>query len=424
MGHRDEDGAKRAGKRAVSLGKAVVYGAIGVSALQIAIGAGSSGGGSDSMTTKLMDLPGGSVDRRPVGLAIIGDRHRAGRPGLDRELQGAPDRRGQERRLRDGVRLVRQDRLLRQGHRHRHRRRPLRLCRRHPRPEEVRWPRPGAAAGPRAAVRAVPARPDRGRDRLLRAVLLRPGPAPVALAPAGRVVPVSHVTPVYLLYQGCCNPLGTASNTALHETAGGARLGAMTTHEVDVVVVGLGPGGEALAATLAQARACPWSGVDRRLVGGECPYYGCIPSKMMIRAADALAEARRVDDAGRSCRGRPPTGAGSRPGSATRPPTTGTTRSPSSGWRAPGPVRPRARAAGRHWPGAGRRRRVRRGARRGPQHRHRAGRAADRRPGGDAVLDQPRGDAGDRGAGQPGRHRRRRDRAASSPRRSAGSGSG
>ena len=69
----------------------------------------------------------------------------------------------------------------------------------------------------------------------------------------------------------------------------------MTTHEVDVVVVGLGPGGEALAATLARS-GLSVVGVDRRLVGGECPYYGCIPSKMMIRAADSLAEARRVDD--------------------------------------------------------------------------------------------------------------------------------
>ncbi len=63
--------------------------------------------------------------------------------------------------------------------------------------------------------------------------------------------------------------------------------------EVDVVVVGLGPGGESLATRLAQAGLAVL-GVDRRLVGGECPYYGCIPSKMMIRAADVLAEARRV----------------------------------------------------------------------------------------------------------------------------------
>jgi pyruvate/2-oxoglutarate dehydrogenase complex dihydrolipoamide dehydrogenase (E3) component len=66
-------------------------------------------------------------------------------------------------------------------------------------------------------------------------------------------------------------------------------------NEVDVVVVGLGPGGESLATQLAQG-GLSVLGVDRRLVGGECPYYGCIPSKMMIRAADVLAEGRRIPD--------------------------------------------------------------------------------------------------------------------------------
>jgi pyruvate/2-oxoglutarate dehydrogenase complex dihydrolipoamide dehydrogenase (E3) component len=63
--------------------------------------------------------------------------------------------------------------------------------------------------------------------------------------------------------------------------------------QVDVVVVGLGPGGEAAATKLASAGLSVVA-VDKHLVGGECPYYGCIPTKMMIRAADALAEARRV----------------------------------------------------------------------------------------------------------------------------------
>lgn len=71
-------------------------------------------------------------------------------------------------------------------------------------------------------------------------------------------------------------------------------LGGMTTYDVDVVVVGLGPGGEYAAQKLAEA-GLTVVGVDRDLVGGECPFYGCIPSKMMIRAADLLGEARRVD---------------------------------------------------------------------------------------------------------------------------------
>jgi pyruvate/2-oxoglutarate dehydrogenase complex dihydrolipoamide dehydrogenase (E3) component len=74
----------------------------------------------------------------------------------------------------------------------------------------------------------------------------------------------------------------------------------MTTHEVDVVVLGMGPGGEDAAGRLATA-GLSVAGVEDRLVGGECPYWGCIPSKMMIRAANLLAEGRRVPGlAGRS----------------------------------------------------------------------------------------------------------------------------
>lgn len=63
---------------------------------------------------------------------------------------------------------------------------------------------------------------------------------------------------------------------------------------VDVVVVGLGPGGEDAAGRLAEA-GLEVVGIDAELVGGECPYWGCVPSKMMIRAANLLTEARRVD---------------------------------------------------------------------------------------------------------------------------------
>jgi pyruvate/2-oxoglutarate dehydrogenase complex dihydrolipoamide dehydrogenase (E3) component len=52
-------------------------------------------------------------------------------------------------------------------------------------------------------------------------------------------------------------------------------------------------GGEFVAGRLAEA-GLGVVGIESALVGGECPYWGCVPSKMIIRAASTLAEARRV----------------------------------------------------------------------------------------------------------------------------------
>jgi pyruvate/2-oxoglutarate dehydrogenase complex dihydrolipoamide dehydrogenase (E3) component len=63
---------------------------------------------------------------------------------------------------------------------------------------------------------------------------------------------------------------------------------------VDVIVLGLGTGGEDLALCLADA-GLSVVGIEAGLLGGECPYWACIPTKMMVRAANALQESRRVN---------------------------------------------------------------------------------------------------------------------------------
>jgi pyruvate/2-oxoglutarate dehydrogenase complex dihydrolipoamide dehydrogenase (E3) component len=67
------------------------------------------------------------------------------------------------------------------------------------------------------------------------------------------------------------------------------------TENVDVVVVGLGPGGEHAAIKLGRA-GLDVVAIENRLVGGECPYWGCVPSKMMIAAAHVVAAVRAVPD--------------------------------------------------------------------------------------------------------------------------------
>jgi pyruvate/2-oxoglutarate dehydrogenase complex dihydrolipoamide dehydrogenase (E3) component len=67
----------------------------------------------------------------------------------------------------------------------------------------------------------------------------------------------------------------------------------MSVNEHDVVVVGMGPGGEDLAGRAAEA-GMDVLAIEAKLVGGECPYWGCIPSKVMVRAGDSIAEAARA----------------------------------------------------------------------------------------------------------------------------------
>ena len=66
--------------------------------------------------------------------------------------------------------------------------------------------------------------------------------------------------------------------------------------QFDVIVIGAGPAGENAAGRVVDGGMTA-AIVERELVGGECSYWGCIPSKTLIRPGDVLAAARRVPGA-------------------------------------------------------------------------------------------------------------------------------
>jgi hypothetical protein len=71
-GHRGAEGFDLVRKRAVSLGKAVLYGVLGFSALKVAMGSGSNSSRTQkTMTARIMDLPAGQWIVGAVGVAII-----------------------------------------------------------------------------------------------------------------------------------------------------------------------------------------------------------------------------------------------------------------------------------------------------------------------------------------------------------------
>lgn len=72
--------------------------------------------------------------------------------------------------------------------------------------------------------------------------------------------------------------------------------------EYDVVVIGAGPVGENVA-DRTRAAGLTTAVVETELVGGECSYWACVPSKALLRPAIARAEARRLPGLAAQVRG-------------------------------------------------------------------------------------------------------------------------
>jgi pyruvate/2-oxoglutarate dehydrogenase complex dihydrolipoamide dehydrogenase (E3) component len=73
--------------------------------------------------------------------------------------------------------------------------------------------------------------------------------------------------------------------------------------EFDVIVIGAGPAGEVAAGRLTTRGAKRVAIVERDLVGGECAFYACMPSKALLRPGELLSEVRRVPGAAEAVTG-------------------------------------------------------------------------------------------------------------------------
>ena len=101
-----------------------------------------------------------------------------------------------------------------------------------------------------------------------------------------------------------------------------------TQQVVDVVIIGGGPAGENVAERVVRGGLSA-AVVEAELLGGECSYWACVPSKAMLRPIDLVAAARRSPGASQAVTGL--VDATPRSPGVTKRPATGTTAVRSAG---------------------------------------------------------------------------------------------
>src|SRR5919108_1985652 len=100
-----------------------------------------------------------------------------------------------------------------------------------------------------------------------------------------------------------CRPQGLCTVSIVEVGKPCVRATGAWMRTFDVVVIGAGPAGEVAAGRLG-AGGLSVAIVEDRLVGGECSYWACMPSKALLRPYEALEEARRIPGAAQAIAGR------------------------------------------------------------------------------------------------------------------------
>jgi pyruvate/2-oxoglutarate dehydrogenase complex dihydrolipoamide dehydrogenase (E3) component len=95
---------------------------------------------------------------------------------------------------------------------------------------------------------------------------------------------------------------GASIAPRLAEDGSTTRRGSMTTTEYDVIVLGAGAAGENVADRVAQGGLAPVL-VEDELVGGECSYWACMPSKTLLRSGHALRVTQSIPGAAEAVTG-------------------------------------------------------------------------------------------------------------------------
>src|SRR3954451_3856174 len=113
---------------------------------------------------------------------------------------------------------------------------------------------------------------------------------------------VSRLTPAAYCRSAAANSSGSTGMRAVDHTTEDGQVSSANEQSYDVVVLGGGSTGENVADIVVRGGLSAVL-VESGLVGGDCSYWACMPSKALLRGSEVLAEARAVAGAAEAVTG-------------------------------------------------------------------------------------------------------------------------